>query len=85
MAAKQSGLGFLDSSENSLPPPPPSLEVLPSEVSSSETYTMEPVHLSGRTLLKVLEATGLHFHKYLSRGSSSEDQTSFLTCTRLAS
>ncbi|CAL5416788.1 unnamed protein product [Camellia sinensis] len=52
MAAKQSGLGFLDSSENSLPPPPPSLEVLPSEVSSSETYTMEPVHLSGRTLLK---------------------------------
>ncbi|CAL5413882.1 unnamed protein product [Camellia sinensis] len=82
MAAKQSGLGFLDSSENSLPPPPPSLEVLPSEVSSSETYTMEPVHLSGRTLLK---ATGLHFHKYLSRGSSSEDQTSFLTCTRLAS
>ncbi|KAI8004908.1 hypothetical protein LOK49_LG08G02263 [Camellia lanceoleosa] len=29
-------------------------------------------------------ATGLHFHKYLSRGSSSEDLTSFLICTRNA-
>ncbi|KAI8002353.1 hypothetical protein LOK49_LG08G02284 [Camellia lanceoleosa] len=62
MAAKQSGLGFLDSSENSLPPPPPSLEVLPSEVSSSETYTMEPVHLRGRTLLKGRVSTQEIFH-----------------------
>ncbi|XP_028125532.1 uncharacterized protein LOC114322435 isoform X2 [Camellia sinensis] len=30
----------------------------------------------------ILTATGPHFHKYLSRGSSSEDQTSFSTCTR---
>ncbi|KAI7979414.1 hypothetical protein LOK49_Contig345G00001 [Camellia lanceoleosa] len=49
----QLGLGFLDSSEKSLPPPPPSLEVLPSEVSSSVTYRVDPVNLSGRTLLKL--------------------------------
>ncbi|CAL5413907.1 unnamed protein product [Camellia sinensis] len=49
----QLGLGFLDSSEKSLPPTPPSLEVLPSEVSSSVTYTVDPVNLSGRTLLKL--------------------------------
>ncbi|CAL5413911.1 unnamed protein product [Camellia sinensis] len=48
----QLGLGFLDSSKKSLPPPPPSIEVLPSEVSSSVTYTVDPVNLSGRTLLK---------------------------------
>ncbi|CAL5413900.1 unnamed protein product [Camellia sinensis] len=47
----QLGLGFLDSSEKSLPPTPLSLEVLPSEV-SSVTYTVDPVNLSGRTLLK---------------------------------
>ncbi|CAL5347759.1 unnamed protein product [Camellia sinensis] len=58
----QLGSGFLDSSENSLPPPPPSLEVLPSEVSSSVTYTVEPVHLSGRTLLKGRVSTQEVFH-----------------------
>ncbi|KAI8002539.1 hypothetical protein LOK49_LG08G02759 [Camellia lanceoleosa] len=62
MAAMQSGLGFLDSSENSLPPPPPSLEVLPSEVSSSVTFTMEPVHLSGCTLLMGRVSTQEIFH-----------------------
>ncbi|XP_059632114.1 uncharacterized protein LOC132274799 [Cornus florida] len=46
------GLGFLDSSEKPLPPPPPCVEVLPSEVSSSVKYTVEPVILNGLTLLK---------------------------------
>ncbi|MBA0570529.1 hypothetical protein Golob_004170, partial [Gossypium lobatum] len=46
------GLGFLESSEPQLPPPPPSLEVLSSEVSSSVKYTVEPVNLDGLTLLK---------------------------------
>ncbi|TYI61176.1 hypothetical protein E1A91_D10G154300v1 [Gossypium mustelinum] len=46
------GLGFLESSEPQLPPPPPSVEVLSSEVSSSVKYTVEPVNLDGLTLLK---------------------------------
>ncbi|KAK6255249.1 hypothetical protein QUC31_016914 [Theobroma cacao] len=46
------GLGFLDSSEPPLPPPPPSIEVLSSEVSSSVRCTVEPVNLDGFTLLK---------------------------------
>ncbi|CAL5416810.1 unnamed protein product [Camellia sinensis] len=58
----QLGLGFLDSSEKSLPPTPtpPSIEVLPSEVSSSVTYTVDPVNLSGRTLLKMIYIEDLH-------------------------
>ncbi|KAG8481201.1 hypothetical protein CXB51_026021 [Gossypium anomalum] len=47
------GLGFLESSEPQLPPPPPSVEVLSSEVSSSVKYTVEPVNLDGLTLLKI--------------------------------
>ncbi|GMP78090.1 hypothetical protein CsSME_00034159 [Camellia sinensis var. sinensis] len=58
----QLGLGFLDSSEKSLPPTPLSLEVLPSEVSSSVTYTVDPVNLSGRTLLKGRVSTQEVFH-----------------------
>ncbi|GMI70520.1 hypothetical protein like AT4G14000 [Hibiscus trionum] len=46
------GLGFLESSEPPLPPPPPSIEVLSSEVSPSVKYTVEPVNLDGLTLLK---------------------------------
>ncbi|KAK8556246.1 hypothetical protein V6N13_064304 [Hibiscus sabdariffa] len=46
------GLGFLESSEPPLPPPPPSIEVPSSEVSSSVKYTVEPVNLDGLTLLK---------------------------------
>ncbi|KAL6970936.1 hypothetical protein U1Q18_030614 [Sarracenia purpurea var. burkii] len=48
----QSGLGFLDASEKLIPPPPPCVEVPSSEVSSSVKYTVEPVNLSGLTLLK---------------------------------
>ncbi|KAK9287994.1 hypothetical protein L1049_016439 [Liquidambar formosana] len=48
----QLSLGFLDSSETHLPPPPPCVEVLPSEVSSSVKYTVEPVNFGGLTLLK---------------------------------
>lgn len=44
-------LGFLDSSEPSLPPPP-SVEVSLSEVSSSAKFVAEPVNLNGLTLLK---------------------------------
>ncbi|KAA8527894.1 hypothetical protein F0562_035237 [Nyssa sinensis] len=46
--------GFLDFTEKPLPrpPPPPCVEVLPSEVSSSVKYTAEPVNLNGLTLLK---------------------------------
>ncbi|XP_059446113.1 uncharacterized protein LOC132177700 [Corylus avellana] len=47
-----SGLGFLDSPETPLPPPPPCVEVLSSEISSSVKYTVEPVNLGGLTLLK---------------------------------
>ncbi|GKV28635.1 hypothetical protein SLEP1_g37659 [Rubroshorea leprosula] len=46
------GLGFLDSSEPPLPPPPPSIEVFSSEVSSSVKFTVDPVNLDGLTLLK---------------------------------
>ncbi|KAL0433039.1 UNVERIFIED_CONTAM: Histidine protein methyltransferase 1 [Sesamum latifolium] len=46
-----SGLGFLDA-ETSLPPPPPCLEVLASEVSPSAKYTVEPVNVGGLTLFK---------------------------------
>ncbi|XP_052191372.1 uncharacterized protein LOC127800666 isoform X2 [Diospyros lotus] len=53
----QSGLGFLDSSlqqqHSGRPPRPPCLEVLPSEVSSSVRYTVEPVNLNGITLVKL--------------------------------
>lgn len=48
----QIGLGFLDSLEKPLPPPPPCVEVLPSEISLSVKYTVDPVNLSGLTLLK---------------------------------
>lgn len=48
----QLGFGFLDSPEKSLPPPPPCLEVLPSQVSSSVKHIVEPVNLDGLTLLK---------------------------------
>ncbi|KAL2469424.1 putative methyltransferase family protein [Abeliophyllum distichum] len=47
-----SGFGFLDFPEKPLPPPPPCLEVIPSEVSANVKYTMEPVNLDGITLLK---------------------------------
>ncbi|KAI3459699.1 hypothetical protein Pfo_016362 [Paulownia fortunei] len=46
-----SGLGFLDFPEKTLPPPPPCLEVLASEVSPRK-YTVEPVNVGGLTLLK---------------------------------
>lgn len=46
------GLGFLDFPETPLPPPPPSVEVLPSEGSSSVTYTVEKVDLGFVILLK---------------------------------
>lgn len=48
------GLGFFDSPETRLPPPspPPCVEVLSSEISSSVKYTVEPVNLVGLTLLK---------------------------------
>ncbi|XP_030923732.1 histidine protein methyltransferase 1 homolog isoform X3 [Quercus lobata] len=48
------GLGFLDSSENPLPPtpPPPYLEVISTQISSSVKYTVEPVNLGELTLLK---------------------------------
>lgn len=52
----QSGLGFLDFSlqqqHSGRPPRPPCLEVLPSEVSLSVRYTVEPVNLNGITLVK---------------------------------
>ncbi|KAL3645297.1 hypothetical protein CASFOL_010477 [Castilleja foliolosa] len=47
-----SGLGFLDFPDKALPPPPPCLEVLSSEVSQNVRYTVEPVNVSGLTLLK---------------------------------
>ncbi|KAL8240213.1 hypothetical protein R6Q59_013568 [Mikania micrantha] len=50
----QLGLSFLDDSPENppLPPPPPCLEVLPDQVSSSVKPTFEPVNLDGLTLLK---------------------------------
>ncbi|XP_051118414.1 uncharacterized protein LOC127242768 [Andrographis paniculata] len=49
-----SGLGFLGFPEPSLPPPPPCLEVLPSEVSPNirNNNTVETVDVGGLTLLK---------------------------------
>ncbi|KAH6778180.1 putative methyltransferase family protein [Perilla frutescens var. hirtella] len=47
-----SGLGFLDFPEKPLPPPPPCLEVLPSEVSADVKCSEEPVNVAGLTLLK---------------------------------
>ncbi|KAL1561582.1 histidine protein methyltransferase 1 [Salvia divinorum] len=47
-----SGLSFLDFPEKPLPPPPPCLEVLPSEVSADAKCSMEPVNVAGLTLLK---------------------------------
>ncbi|KAL6293515.1 hypothetical protein ACE6H2_001657 [Prunus campanulata] len=47
-----SGSGFLEQSEPPLPPPPPCVEVLPSEILPSVKYTVEPVELGGLTLLK---------------------------------
>ncbi|KAK3008555.1 hypothetical protein RJ639_014428 [Escallonia herrerae] len=46
------GLSFLDSTEKALPPPPPCIEVLPSQVNSSVKHTVEPLNLDGLTLLK---------------------------------
>ncbi|GAA0177559.1 protein modifying enzyme [Lithospermum erythrorhizon] len=49
------GLSFLDSLQTQklpLPPPPPFLEILPSQVSSSVKYNVESVNLDGLTLLK---------------------------------
>lgn len=46
------GLDFLEFPEESLPPPPPSLEIFPSQVSSSVKYTVESVNLDGISLLK---------------------------------
>ncbi|CAB4263068.1 unnamed protein product [Prunus armeniaca] len=47
-----SGSGFLEQSEPPLPPPPPCVEVLPSEILPSVKYTVEPVELGGLTFLK---------------------------------
>ncbi|KAH7521612.1 uncharacterized protein LOC107406370 isoform X1 [Ziziphus jujuba] len=46
------GFGFFDPSNEPRPSPPPCVEVLSSEVSSSVKYTVEPVNLDGLTLLK---------------------------------
>ncbi|KAG6664028.1 hypothetical protein CIPAW_02G063400 [Carya illinoinensis] len=48
------GLGFLDSPETPLPPPPrpPCVEVISSEISASLKYTVEPLNLGELTLLK---------------------------------
>ncbi|KAM7486112.1 hypothetical protein LguiA_002121 [Lonicera macranthoides] len=50
--APQLGLGLFDSPQNPLPPPPPCLEVLPSQVPLAVKHTVEPVNLDGLTLLK---------------------------------
>ncbi|CAL5337141.1 unnamed protein product [Camellia sinensis] len=38
-----------------------------------------------KNVVKSFSATGARFHRYSSRGSLLEDQTSFSTCTRLVS
>lgn len=48
----QLGLSFLDTPEKPLPPPPPCLEIFPSDASLSVKHTVEPVNLDGLTLLK---------------------------------
>lgn len=45
------GSGFLENPEKPLPPPP-SVEVLPSQVSSNVEFNVEPIDLDGLTLLK---------------------------------
>ncbi|XP_022956194.1 histidine protein methyltransferase 1 homolog [Cucurbita moschata] len=45
-------LGFLDSQQPPLPPPPPCLEVLSSEVCSSVKYNVEPVTVGEITMFK---------------------------------
>ncbi|XP_004296995.1 PREDICTED: histidine protein methyltransferase 1 homolog [Fragaria vesca subsp. vesca] len=47
-----SGSGLFDQPEPPLPPPPPCVEVLPSQKSPSGKFTVEPVELGGLTLLK---------------------------------
>uniref|UniRef100_A0A7N0TSC6 Uncharacterized protein n=1 Tax=Kalanchoe fedtschenkoi TaxID=63787 RepID=A0A7N0TSC6_KALFE len=47
------GFGFEDSVSTNLPPPPPSIEVRSSEVTSSVSYTVEPLNLGDINLLKV--------------------------------
>ncbi|PRQ56026.1 hypothetical protein RchiOBHm_Chr1g0331231 [Rosa chinensis] len=47
-----SGSGLFDQSEPPVPPPPPCVEVLPSQISQSVKYSVEPVELGGLTLLK---------------------------------
>ncbi|BBG93422.1 Putative methyltransferase family protein [Prunus dulcis] len=47
-----SGSEFLEQSEPPLTPPPPCVEVLPSEILPSVKYAVEPVQLGGLTLLK---------------------------------
>lgn len=46
------GLSFLDTPLDPLSPPPPCLEVFPSQVPSSVKLTLEPLNLDGLTLLK---------------------------------
>ncbi|XP_057971769.1 uncharacterized protein LOC131160296 isoform X2 [Malania oleifera] len=46
------GLGFLNFSETPSPPPPPCVEVLSTEVSSSVKYFVEPVKLGELTFMK---------------------------------
>ncbi|KAI5350000.1 hypothetical protein L3X38_002891 [Prunus dulcis] len=86
-----SGSGFLEQSEPPLPPPPPCVEVLPSEILPS----VEPVELGGLTLLKVftLSNSDLVPGKYegglklwegsldLVKALSSEVQNGHLSCT----
>ncbi|GMH18620.1 hypothetical protein Nepgr_020461 [Nepenthes gracilis] len=47
-----SGLGFLNSAENPLPPPPPCVEVLPSEASTFMKCAVENINIGVVTFLK---------------------------------
>ncbi|KAF5962072.1 hypothetical protein HYC85_003281 [Camellia sinensis] len=49
---------------------------------SSSTQTRDCQVATHTVSWSILAATGPYFHKYLSMGNSSEDQTSFSTCTR---